>query len=182
MDFLPRSRAKLPLMITLALCSCLNTLPAAEPPGKPAAPMTVCEALARLKELNGQVVTIRAKVIATDELHYLIGEACGKPLITDGYAWEDPAGIALRPGTSPAQVKPEDLLVLNPERESTSTDITATFVGRFECRDRYEVVTLGNGTRLPNGFGHMGGFPAMLAISEIRDAKATVRKSGQKPR
>lgn len=161
---------------TSLLLLCVLGMAAQEPLSAPDTPISVCEALRKLRDLNGKVVSIRAQVVATDELYYLIGTACEKPLVTDGYTWKNPAGIALLPDKLPAQVKPEDLVVLNPEQPTDSDVIIATFTGRFESRERYEVVALANGVRIPYGYGHMGGFPAQLVIKEIRDAKSERRK------
>lgn len=134
---------------------------------------SVCEVMERLGELRGRVVAVRARLISSDEGAWLIGDECAKPLVTNGYTWRNPASIHYVIHSSDYEISAEDDFVLHVGGPS----VEATFLGRLESREHYEIVNASNGRMMPYGYGHLSASPAELDVWAIRDARKVRRES-----
>lgn len=158
------------LLATVIAFQCL----AANAPTRPPQVISVCEVLADdPTKLNGNVISVRGLLAATNEGMWLVGE-CKTHLVTKGLAWGNdlsvyvPAAdesVARSWGRMSQRLKQLHGLVGRDR-------IWVTITGRLETRQSMddEVVQMPYGLRHA-GFGHMGDSPAEIDVISVEDVR-----------
>lgn len=143
---------------------------------------SICEVLENLPALNGKLISVRGEWIVGEEQNLLRGENCGARLAMSGVAW--PSAIWLEPNRlipdrpdvyrrrrSPAAGS----AITGGGRLAPTTKVFATFHGRIETREHFEVVIRGDGKRVGYGFGHLNAFPAVLRYDAVTNVQIIKR-------
>lgn len=142
--------------------------------------LSVCDVLARTRELNHQLVAVRGVQLASEEGTWLTGVNCSKPLITDGYQWPSTVWLELRTsirraaGFNLERYRLHSKLILamiSKQRHDTERDrVWLTYVGRLEAYDNLSEHVVHDSTGARGfGFGHMNAAPVMLIVSDVKD-------------
>jgi hypothetical protein len=143
--------------------------------------LTVCEALARLDDLNNGEVRIRGAWFFGDTGELIVSpEPCPHPTVRDGWQWRDFIGI--------------DNIVIDDEngrviarrlatfyrraskvyRKDDTALVMVTFSGRLETTDHFKVRKFVRGST-PLGYGGLGAAVAGLIRHDASDLEVTGR-------
>lgn len=142
----------------------------------------ICSLFQNLREHEGKRIAVRGELVTTMEGQWIVGR-CQGAFVTDGYRWP----VALNIG-SPALCSEETTNLCGakwPSKLPLNEDYmvsgysdgatTATFVGHLRMRAEYHAVCTGG--LYPhysgNGFGHLSGAVAELAVENVLNAEAT---------
>lgn len=143
-------------------------------PGWAGEPLTVCQALSQLDDLNGKEVSVRGAwgIGDTGEILIALGP-CEHRTVRDGWVWQD--AIRVFAGAKEAAARSEDYWRLTERmRDSgslTSSRIVATLSGRLETRRHFEVR---NGR--PAAFRD---FVALLRYLSVQEMQIAPYEAGQ---
>lgn len=132
----------------------------------------ICELFQNLSAWKGKRIAVRGELVSTMEGAWISGR-CKGAFITNGYRWP----VFLTFG-EPAYYSTENAKLYAtkwppvPEGEEAlegrySVVKTATFVGLLRMKSEYSAVCREDGTYITNGFGHLGGAAAELAVERV---------------
>jgi hypothetical protein len=130
--------------------------------------LSVCEALSRLTELNGQVISVRGVWMDVDKREVLIAEApCAKPVIHDGWQWREwislvPLKGAMLPGRD--RDRRSDLL-----KKNRGSVALATVTGKLETQAQFTIRVDREGGQMPAAYG---GLVAQLRFERAAELAA----------
>lgn len=146
----------------------VETLP--DPATLPVIP--ICDLFQNLSAWKGKRVAVRGEFVSTMEGAWISGR-CRGGFVTNGYRWP----VFLTFG-EPAYYSTETAKLYDtkwppvPEGEEAlegrfSVVKTATFVGLLRMRSEYSAVCREDGSYITNGFGHLNGAAAELAVERV---------------
>lgn len=135
-------------------------------------PLTVCELLARLDDLNGKEVTVQGTWGIGDMGEVLMAlRACERRTVRDGWIWQD--AIHVFADTKEAAAGKREYWRLAGRMEESSPDtpcrIVATFTGRVETRHRFNLYNGRPGVT----------FVAQLRYRSVGDLKVVPYEAGE---
>jgi len=132
----------------------------------------ICDLFQNLTAWKGKRIAVRGQFVTTMEGAWISGR-CKGAFVTNGYRWP----VFLTFG-EPAHYSPENAKLYAtqwppvPEGERAlegrySVVKTATFVGLLRMKSEYSAVCREDGSYITNGFGHLGGAAADLAVERV---------------
>lgn len=138
--------------------------------------LTICKLFQDLSAYKGKRIAVRGEFVNTMEGAWIAGRCKGN-FVTDGYRW--PVALSFIGQAHCSPVSPQ---FCDPAKWPENPDYvidgysdgatTATFIGVLIMKDDYDVVCV-NGRYEGNGFGHLNGAVAELAVDRILNAVAT---------
>lgn len=150
--------------------------------------VTVCEVLKGLNSYNGKMVAVRGEWVVGEEHNFLRAGDCSQKLITSGYVWPNAIHLVYPPSPqaqTPVGFRLDERAMRRVNRaiekqakEHGAGSVWITFVGKLETPESLQVADYGGGRLVPNGLGHLGGFPAQLIVRTARGVVVTARRTG----
>jgi hypothetical protein len=135
-----------------------------------AKPLTVCQVLQDLQKYRGKTIEVRGNWQGD-----ILIDKCEMNLTTGDHQWPNALYLKSTVGTggifdvirtidrNAFDKAWSELIHLQPG------PVTATIVGELNAREKMEVSLGPRNNHVPNGFGHMGVFPAQIQIKAIKD-------------
>jgi hypothetical protein len=159
---------------------CMLIVASAAQSEKPLVTITVCEALAKYRDLNGRVIRVRGTYSPWEHGLFLRAEGCDNVLDSEGFHW--PAAISVEGMQSALEAHGRSITTyvaitekigvairnaLQAAGAACAARVTVTYAGLFEsrCDLRQEP---------GHGFGALGAAPAQIFIDSVDDITVQV--------
>jgi len=137
----------------------------------------VCEVLERLEELWGQTVAVRGSWKSGDTGEFLFSEKmCSRPIIWSGWIWQPQIRLAPANRKVRAALPPFDRP--QPDRYAHHK-MRVTFVGKVYTRDRFQLVRIPDGSKVPAGFRFA---PALIEYESASELEIVPYEPGEELR
>ena len=143
---------------------------------------SVCDIVSNLSYFRNRTVLVRGWIRSGREIFVISGIDCPNAFVTQGHTWPNSISLSSTDETRPGVEMPpwssdrRDMARLREQikaAQQQSLAVEATVEGMIIARapSEYVVVRRRDGWVATNGFGHLGGCPAMIFIKSVRDVE-----------
>lgn len=140
-----------------------------------AEPLSVCEVLANLSELNGKQIQVRGAWIRGDAMRFLWAiTPCERPAVRDGWVFADGISVGTKESTQGMAASYAEYRAV--AKAHPRAYILATLTGRLEAPEHFEIWTDPWGVTRPRAFDSWY-FPAQLRFWAANHFKAVPPES-----